>query len=721
MNNSNKFFEFESDRDNLFYALKLKYIINFLIYIKSTKKQEVDTDLYQYIFEEIYESDSIKILKKLLSKKNIDKSDFNSSLLSDAVSVLGETRKANIPILDMMIKALSSIIPDNKFIKNKSVFLDRIQEIKKIFTLSGLETEIITSIYLIYVDDNFSDFFCSYLNKTKKTIGLISVFTDKRYSKILKLLCKKSALRRYGIIEFDNDLSSEVVDFLDGANDELLSSKYYSKYSSNAMSVDSFNKYEKHIKTLNSIISGKRDNEGINILLYGEPGTGKTEFSRSLGKFLNKNIYELNHFDEDGEPMDDERKFTGFNIYRKSVPSNRSILIIDEADEMLNGSGNFSFFVTTRNKEKSIVNKIMDDSKHICIWISNEHQFIEESTRRRFDYSIKFCRLSKIERRAIWANSLEKYNLTKQLSVDEINYLVEEYEISAGGIDIALKNCTKIVDVEEVGMLEAIEKVLEPHKDLMLVPTRQITSSKNYSINGLNIKNNFKLDRIINICQNFYNTPKNSSINNMNILLHGVPGSGKTEFAKYLAEVLEHKIYIKTGSDLLDMYVGGTEKNIRDAFVNAESENAILFIDEVDGVFADRRNASKRWEVTQVNELLSRMENFKGIFIASTNFKDNIDSAANRRFNLKIEFDYLDNSGKKIFFDRLLGDLTDNHLTESEINYLNQIEFLTPGDYKVVWQKHCFIDRQSINNMSLLKSLKEEVNSKNGTNKQIGF
>ena len=49
----------------------------------------------------------------------------------------------------------------------------------------------------------------------------------------------------------------------------------------------------------------------------------------------------------------------------------------------------------------------------------------------------------------------------------------------------------------------------------------------------------------------------------------------------------------------------------------------------------------RSWEVTGVNEMLTQMESFAGIFIASTNLRDNLDQAALRRFDLKIKFDFL--------------------------------------------------------------------------------
>lgn len=91
----------------------------------------------------------------------------------------------------------------------------------------------------------------------------------------------------------------------------------------------------------------------------------------------------------------------------------------------------------------------------------------------------------------------------------------------------------------------------------------------------------------------------------------------------------------------MSMYMGGSEKNIARAFREAEQEGALLLIDEVDSFLQDRRGAQRSWEVSMVNEMLTRMEAYSGVFIASTNLMDDLDQAALHRFDLKVKFDYL--------------------------------------------------------------------------------
>ena len=168
----------------------------------------------------------------------------------------------------------------------------------------------------------------------------------------------------------------------------------------------------------------------------------------------------------------------------------------------------------------------------------------------------------------------------------------------------------------------------------------------------------------------------------------GPPGSGKTSFAQHLSEQVDKPLLQKTASDLLDCFVGGTEKNLAAMFREAEDENAVLFLDEVDSFLQDRTGAQHSWEITQVNELLKQMEQFEGLFICATNLMDRLDSAVLRRFDLKIQFDYLRSDQAEKLFTRVLADFQGNtrprRSAESVKMRLSQLSTLTPGDFATV-------------------------------------
>jgi transitional endoplasmic reticulum ATPase len=169
------------------------------------------------------------------------------------------------------------------------------------------------------------------------------------------------------------------------------------------------------------------------------------------------------------------------------------------------------------------------------------------------------------------------------------------------------------------------------------------------------------------------------------ICLYGPPGTGKTAFAQYIAERAGRQVLVKRASDLLGKYVGESERNIAETFREARAEDAVLVLDEADSFLRDRRGAQRAWEVTQVNELLVQMENFDGIFVASTNLMDHLDAAALRRFDFKIQFDYLRPDQRLALFEDVLTNAGWAQAADLSLwkDRLHRLDTLTPGDFAV--------------------------------------
>ena len=146
-----------------------------------------------------------------------------------------------------------------------------------------------------------------------------------------------------------------------------------------------------------------------------------------------------------------------------------------------------------------------------------------------------------------------------------------------------------------------------------------------------------------------------------------------------------------------------------------------MLLDEADSFLNNRLEAQRKWEVTQVNELLTQMEAFEGVFICTTNLMEKLDPACLRRFSFKVKFDYMRPEQRWSMFQkelqRLGGYIDTGKAYQTEIM---KLEGLTPGDFAVaskqfdLWNIPATADK-------LFEQLEKEAVSKGMKCRRIGF
>ena len=206
---------------------------------------------------------------------------------------------------------------------------------------------------------------------------------------------------------------------------------------------------------------------------------------------------------------------------------------------------------------------------------------------------------------------------------------------------------------------------------------------------------------------------KSTGKTNFTICSYGAPGTGKSAYAEYLAELLNMSIVKKKTSDLLSMWVGGTERNIANAFREAKDSKAILVFDEADSLLQDRRNAHNSWEVTQVNEMLVQMENHPYPFICTTNLFDKLDQASLRRFTFKIGYKYMTDTQIKLAFKHFFN-------IDAPVDNFH-LSTCTAGDFMNIKKQVEFLGTNSYND--IIEMLRKEQENKNDDKPKtkIGF
>jgi ATPase family associated with various cellular activities (AAA) len=127
----------------------------------------------------------------------------------------------------------------------------------------------------------------------------------------------------------------------------------------------------------------------------------------------------------------------------------------------------------------------------------------------------------------------------------------------------------------------------------------------------------------------------------ISVLFAGPPGTGKTMAAEVLARRLDMPMFRIDLSQVVDKYIGVTEKNLKRLFDAADVSDLVLFFDEADALFGRRtevRDAHDRYANLEISYLLERMERFKGLAILATNRRKDLDEAFLRRLRFIVEF-----------------------------------------------------------------------------------
>jgi SpoVK/Ycf46/Vps4 family AAA+-type ATPase len=198
----------------------------------------------------------------------------------------------------------------------------------------------------------------------------------------------------------------------------------------------------------------------------------------------------------------------------------------------------------------------------------------------------------------------------------------------------------------------------------------------------------------------------------LSFLLSGAPGTGKSAYARYLAERLDLEVIERRYSDIASMFLGESEKAISEAFQEAADRRAFLIFDEADSLLRDRAAAHHSWEITQVNEMLTWMERHPYPFACTTNAADCLDPATARRFLFKVRFNFMNAEQISSAFLRTFETNAPDHILS--------LEGLTPGDFAVVARKANVLGERDVSRLAAL--LVEEMEAKPGRGvHRIGF
>ncbi|TNF31164.1 MAG: AAA family ATPase [Deltaproteobacteria bacterium] len=605
-------------------------------------------------------------------------------------------------------------------LEKESEFRDRLTAIGETFDLNELEKDIIVFLYLLEEDSGFDENLANSLamNNFSKSTPFYEFLLNSDRVTIRNILNKNSKLSNIGMIECSPrrstgtiELSGHVTEYLTGLDDRHITDIYFKKpcVKRQTLALERHNIDPKEMEIIKLLLQSPG---GKNILLHGEPGTGKTEFVHSLAEGLGMNLHLITSHNPDSRYPGSHRK-SALAAARNLLNRPMDLILIDECDDILNLEDE----IFNSRGEKAWINTFLEESEVKIIWVSNKSSSIMSSTKRRFNYSLEFQPLDSVKRLNIWENQINETQINL-FTKNELEEYAGRFEVNAGGIALALKDLQRIMELETntEKLKLALEQILVRHQSFAIGYRERLSEiNKNYDSSLLNTDQSTRL--LETKLQRWLDSSEiRKVITNFNILFQGPSGTGKTEYAKYLAKKLGKKLLVKRTSDILDKYLGGTEQNLASIFYEAEETDSILFLDEADSLFLDRKSADRHHQIQQTNEILMQMENFKGILICSTNAIDSMDSAVIRRFSIKMGFDYLSSEGKEkltlLLFDEY-------QFSKEDLLKVSSIQNLTPGDFKNVF--HRSLLEEELNKDDIIEALEKEASFKRENKLKIGL
>ncbi|MDP2903119.1 MAG: ATP-binding protein [Methylovulum sp.] len=457
---------------------------------------------------------------------------------------------------------------------------------------------------------------------------------------------------------------------------------------------------------------------GINILIYGSAGLGKTAFAQLLAQTLEAPLYEVRCADQEGNVLHGDSRFAACNVSQKvlSKSTRPSLVLFDEASDVFPDKRSFFFGEddepSNSQGDKAWVNHKLENNPVPVIWVTNRIDGIDDAYLRRFSYSVEFEKMPAPIRRRV----VNKYSKNLAVSAEWREKLAGCSHLTPAQIEKACavaQNTQKHVPEQTEAIaervLEASMRLLKQNHSLQKMP-----AWTGYDRTFCNT--DMDLDALLS---GLKRNPRG------NFCFFGVPGTGKTALARHIGETLGLQLHVKRASDLLDKYVGESEHNIAQMFAEAQKLGGILLLDEVDSLLSDRSQARQHWEVTQINEMLTQMEAFTGIFIATTNLMDKLDAASLRRFDFKVKFNYLNPEQRWALFlqesQRLGASLPENAEALTALKQqIHCLTKLTPGDFAVASRQIAILGKKP-GSESIVAVLAQECLAKGETFSKIGF
>lgn len=431
---------------------------------------------------------------------------------------------------------------------------------------------------------------------------------------------------------------------------------------------------------------------GINVLLHGPPGTGKSQLVRSIARELAVPLYHVPDTTPDGDVLKGPQRLAALGamscLLHRASPA---LVLFDEIEDAFPWSLECGWLRQASGSDKARTNRLLEENAVPCLWVGNSVEHLDPAFVRRFSLVIEVAAPPRQARQRLLSDYATGLDIPAELQqrLADNTWLVPADAARAARVTRLVRKGDAPCSPERATPSDAdvFERALRGGR--RAEPRRSVELDYDPGL----VNTSVSLERL---------TLGLKQRGEGSVCLYGPPGTGKTAFARQLANALGRPLLHRSAGDLLDKYVGGTERAIIDMFDEASRSDCVLLLDEAEGMLRHRGASLQSFEVTMVNELLVRMEAFRGIFLCATNGFEALDPAALRRFALRIEFTALSAVQKLSLFERTaqrLGLSLAGDALEAAGRRLSRLSLLTPGDYASLLRGRLLLGESSIESL----------------------